>query len=348
MNAKGRSIEQTLELDLTLDSNHTMRDDEVREALHLMLISRAFDDYCIKLQRLNRVGVYGPAMGQEAAIIGSAMALDPELDWMVPASREQAAWLRQGLPLTGLFAIYMGRLDNAAVPPGVKLMPRQQAIGAQIPQAAGLAWAQKIRGTGAAVMVYLGEGAASEGDFHEGANLAGVMGAPLVLVIINNQYAISTPARKQSAAEALSLRAAGYGYPGVTVDGNDLFAVHAAASAAVKRARAGNGPTLIECLTYRLSFHNTSDNPNVYRDPDEVTAAAQHDPIARLKRWVVSNGLLTEMELTALDGRVKCEIEGAYEMAASFPRPGPEALFDHAYAELPPRLEDQRRQTVDS
>lgn len=197
---------------------------QVREALRLMLLSRVVDDLCIKLQRLNRLGVYGPAYGQEATIVGTAMALNPARDWMVPASREQVAWIHHGLPLDGLLAMYMGRLDRSAIPPGVRMLPRQQAIGSQLPHAAGLAWAMKIKCQRVAVMTYCGEGASSEGDFHEACNLVGVMKAPLVVVVINNQYAISTSARQQTAG-SLAARAAGYGFPGMAVDGNDLFAV---------------------------------------------------------------------------------------------------------------------------
>ena len=189
-----------LKPDGSVEGKSPMSDALIREALRLMLQSRALDDLAIKLQRLKRIGLYAPVLGQEAAVIGSAMALDPTRDWLVPASREQPAMIRHGLPLENMFASYMGRLDHAAIPPGVKLLPRQQAIGAQLPHAAGLAWALQLQRIHAVAMVYCGDGASSEGDFHEALNLAGVMGAPLVVVIINNQYAISTPFQKQTAA----------------------------------------------------------------------------------------------------------------------------------------------------
>src|ERR1019366_4375588 len=163
-----------------------MSREQVLEAYRLMLQSQAIDDLAIKLQRLKRVGLYAPVQGQEAAVVGSALALDPRRDWLVPASREQPAMIRHGLPLVNFFAGYMGRLDSAGIPEGVKLLPRQQAIAAQLPHAAGLAWAMKLRKERAAVMVYCGDGASSEGDFHESLNLAGVMHVPLVVVVINN------------------------------------------------------------------------------------------------------------------------------------------------------------------
>ena len=176
-----------------------MKPAQVVEALRLMMLSRALDDLCTKLQRMQRIGLYAPVHGQEAAVVGTALALDPRRDWMVPASREQPAMLQHGLPLEKLFASYMGRLDAAAIPEEVKLLPRQQSIGTQLPHAAGLAWAVNLRREQAAVMVYCGDGASSEGDFHEACNLAGVMKLPLIIVLINNSYAISTPIRLQTA-----------------------------------------------------------------------------------------------------------------------------------------------------
>lgn len=281
-----------LNADGSVDGTPPMTADQLREALTLMLQSRAIDELAIKLQRLKRIGLYAPVSGQEAAVVGSSMALDPRRDWMVPASREQPAMLRHGLPLENFFAAYMGRFDFASIPKDVKLLPRQQAIGAQLPQAAGLAWALKLRHERAVTMVYCGDGASSEGDFHESLNLAGVMRAPLIVVAINNGYAISVPFHKQTAAATLADRAAGYGFPGISVDGDDLFAVYTAASEAVERALSGRGPSLIECRTYRVGFHNTSDNPNDYRDTAEVRAAVARDPIGRLERYMLAQGLL--------------------------------------------------------
>ncbi len=320
--------------------------EKARQAMRLMLLSRATDERFIKLQRMGRVGIYGPVHGQEASVIGSAMALSPARDWMVPASREHLAMHLHGLPLATLYAAYLGRIDHTAVPAGVRLLPRQQAIGAQLPHATGLAWALKLQRLPGAVMVYFGEGAASEGDFHEAANLAGVIGAPLVMVLINNQYAISTPAHRQSAAPNLAARAIGYGFPGVLVDGNDLFAVHAAATEAVERAVAGQGPTLIECRTYRMGFHNTSDNPREYRADSEVEDAAERDPIDRLRLWLTGEGAWSPQVEAEMVAQVTTEIDAAIAEVNTQARPGAEAIFNHVYAELPSRIEQQRRDTV--
>jgi pyruvate dehydrogenase E1 component alpha subunit len=321
--------------------------DKVVDALRLMLLSRAVDDRLIKLQRMGRVGVYGPVHGQEAAVIGSAMALDPQRDWIVPASREHPAMLRHGLPLKNMFATYMGNFDAAAVPDGVRLLPRQQSIGAQLPHAVGLAWALKLRRAGGVVAVYFGEGASSEGDFHEASNLAGVMRVPLVMLLINNHYAISTPLHRQTAAADLAARAEGYGFPGIVVDGNDLMAVYATTVDAVNRALAGGGPTLIECRTYRIGFHNTSDNPKEYRDRAEVDEAEQRDPIERVRRFAISEGVWSaDQEADALN-EIRSAVDAAQRQVEELPRPGAAAIFEHVYETLPPRLQQQRAEAVD-
>lgn len=314
---------------------------EVVEALRWMTLSRRLDELSTKLQRLGRIGLYGPVHGQEAAVVGSAMALDPRRDWMVPASREQPAMLRQGLPLRNLFASYMGRLEQARIPDGVKLLPRQQSIGTQLSHAAGLAWALTLRREQAVVMVYCGEGASSEGDFHEACNLAGVMTLPLVITLINNAYAISTPVSRQTAG-SLAARAAGYGFRGRVVDGNDLFAVHDAARVAVERALAGGGPTLLECRTYRMGFHNTSDNPKEYRADAEVVEAAAKDPIERVRRYVLAAGLAAEAELEAMDQQITAELQQTQKEVSALPRPGRDAIFEHVYETLPERVRRQR------
>jgi pyruvate dehydrogenase E1 component alpha subunit len=320
---------------------------QISQALHLMIQSRAIDELVIKLQRLKRAGTFAPVHGQEAAVVGSAMALDPMRDWMVPASRENPAMIHHGLPVKNLLSLYMGRLDFATIPMGVKLLPRQQSIGAQLPHAAGLAWALKLRRQSAVTLVYCGDGASSEGDFHEALNLAGVMRVPLIIVLVNNQYAISTPLHKQTAAPTLAMRAAGYGFRGVAIDGNDLFAVFATTQEAVTRALDGDGPTLIECRTYRLGFHNTSDNPNDYRDPAELERAMLNDPIERLRNYVVNTGISSAEEVADLTLRIKQELFDLQREVGELPRPGPEFIFDHVYAQLSERLIRQRSAAIE-
>jgi pyruvate dehydrogenase E1 component alpha subunit len=196
------------------------------------------------------------------------------------------------------------------------------------------------------VLVYFGDGASSEGDFHEAANLAGVQRVPLVFLLINNRYAISTPVTKQTAASSLASRANGYGFSGVAVDGNDVFAVYSATADAVARALNGDGPTLIEARTYRMGFHNTSDNPKEYRDDAEVKAAAELDPIERLRRYGTRAGMWSEVIEAKLAATIQGELDDAYQTATALPRPGPAEVFDHVYETLPRRTAEQRDQTL--
>jgi TPP-dependent pyruvate/acetoin dehydrogenase alpha subunit len=313
----------------------TLSDQQSKDALRLMLLSRALDDRAVKMQRLGGLAIYGPVLGQEAAIVGSAMALDRIRDWIVPAYREQPAMLLHGLPLTTLVAMFMGRIDAARIPEDVKLLPRNQSVAAQLPHAAGLAWGLRIRGLDSVVMVYCGEGATSEGDFHEASNLAGLMRAPLIILVQNNQWAISTPSAKQTAASSIAARAAGYGFPGQLVDGNDLFAMYKVTVEAVKRARAGLGPTLIEARTYRMSFHNTTDNPREYRDDDDVAAQAKRDPIRRLELFLTRRGQWSDEEAAAVRAAVAGEVDQAVAVVSALPRPGPGSIYEHVYADSP-------------
>ena len=301
----------------------------VRDALRLMMLSRVLDERCTTLHRQGRLALYAPVLGQEAAVVGSHLAIDPRTDWLVPASREQPAMVRHGWGLERLFGSLLGRPELARIPDDVRMLPRQQAIAAQLPHAAGIAWASAIRGEPSVTLAYCGDGATSEGDFHEACNLAGVMAVPLVLVVINNQYAISTPFARQTAARRLADRARGYGFPGVAVDGNDLFAVHEVTREAVARARRGDGPTLVEAVTYRRSFHNTSDNPAKYRDAAEEADAARRDPVDRLVVYALRHGLVDRDGLQDLDADVRAEVDAALEVALAAPRPGPDDVLRH-------------------
>lgn len=308
-------------------------DDKVREALRLMFLSRALDERCTTLHRQGRLGLYAPVLGQEAAVVGSHLAIDPAVDWLVPASREQPAMLRHGWPLDRLLASLLGRIEGARIPDDVLMLPRQQSIATQLPHAVGIAWASSIRGLEGVTLAYCGDGATSEGDFHEACNLAGVMGVPLVLVIINNQYAISTPVSRQTRAGRLADRARGYGFPGVAVDGNDLFAVYDVTRRAVERARAGQGPTMIEAVTYRVGFHNTSDNPALYRDPGEVVEASGRDPVARLSAYALGAELVDQDLLDAQRAEARAEVDAALTRALTHRLPGPEEALRHIFAD---------------
>jgi pyruvate dehydrogenase E1 component alpha subunit len=315
---------------------------ELLSAWRAMRLSRAFDERCFSLQRQGRLGTFSTVHGEEAAVIGSAWALDPSLDWVVPQYRELPAMLHQGYTLTRFLQYFKGDPAGNHMPPGVNVLPFQISLASQLPHAVGLAWGLRHQGSDAVVVTYFGDGASSEGDTHEAMNLAGLRRAPVVFLLKNNGWAISTPVAKQTAAASFAARAAGYGLPGELVDGNDLFAVHDATKRAVARARAGDGPTLIEARTYRMGAHNTADDPTRYVDPAELEERRATDPIDRLRRYLMTRGLIDAASESELTAELAREIDAAVSASESGPRPGAAALFDHVYANPPQRVSAQR------
>jgi pyruvate dehydrogenase E1 component alpha subunit len=328
--------------ELRAGAKPALDDEFVLEGLRWMLLSRAFDAKATALQRQGKFGVFSPVLGQEAAVVGSAMAFDPKIDWLVPQYRELPAYLFWGLPLSKHILNLSGNPVAGRIPDDVKLLPNQVALAAQLPHAVGIAWGLRIQAKEGAVLTYFGEGASSEGDFHEACNLAGVVKAPIVFFLQNNQWAISTPRAYQSAAAHLSDRAAGYGFEGRLVDGNDLLAVYEVTRQAVERARKGDGPTLIEAVTYRMSFHNTTDNPSRYQPPEELEEARRRDPIERVEAYLRARGLWSEEREKEMKQAAAAEIEAAIAEAQQAPPPQPSQIFDHVFAELTPRQAAQR------
>jgi pyruvate dehydrogenase E1 component alpha subunit len=317
--------------------------EELLSAYRLMLLSRRVDERAFNLQRQGRLGTFSPVHGQEASVVGSACALDPARDWVVPQYRELPAMLRQGYTLERFFLYFKGDPEGNRMPPGVNLLPYQISLATQLPHAVGLAWGLRHQGLDGVVCVYFGDGASSEGDFHEACNLAGLRRAPVVFLLQNNGWAISTPVGKQTAAPTLAARAAGYGFPGERVDGNDLFAVYESARRAVDRARAGEGPTLIETLTYRMGPHNTADDPTRYVDPDELLAHRALDPIDRLRSYLEGAGVLGPGVEDQMRAEIEQELEAALAAAEARVDARPAQIFEHVYGEPPARVLAQRR-----
>jgi pyruvate dehydrogenase E1 component alpha subunit len=316
---------------------------ELLAAFRLMLLSRRIDERAFNLQRQGRLGTFSPVHGQEASVVGSACALDPVRDWVVPQYRELPAMLRQGYTLERAFLYYKGNPEGNRVPDGVKVLPYQISLATQLPHAVGLAWGLRHQGLDGVVCVYFGDGASSEGDFHEACNLAGVRRAPVIFMLQNNGWAISTPVSKQTAAPSFAARAAGYGFPGQLVDGNDFLAVYEAAAQAVERARAGDGPTLIEARTYRMGPHNTADDPARYRDADELETHRALDPIARLRTYLEDAGVLLPGVEEQMRTEIGDEVEAALAAAEARGEGSAAQIFDHVYADPPARLRGQRR-----
>ncbi len=321
-----------------------MDDEQAFQALRLMMLSRTFDDKGTSLQRQGRFGTFSAVRGQEASVVGSAFALDPARDWIIPQYRELPALVRHGLPLEQFILYFSGHPAGGYIPEGVRLLPIQISLAAQLPQAVGLAWGLRMQGFDAVVLVYCGDGASSEGDFHEACNLAGVMKAPVIFFLQNNGWAISTPRSRQTAARTFAERAPGYGFDGVLVDGNDLLAVYGATKQAVERARAGAGPTLIESLTFRLGAHNTADDPTRYITQELLDSWQEYDPIVRVQRYLVSRGLWNDGVEAQVRDEVSKIVDAAFTAARAVPAPTAEDLFLHTYAELTPRQVRQLRE----
>ena len=317
--------------------------DRALEGLRYMMLGRAFDTRCWSLQRQGKLGTFAPIHGQEAAIMGSAMALDPARDWMVPQYRELPAMLRHGYPAELVVLYRQGHPHGGYVPEGVKVLQYQVSLAAQLPHAVGLAWGMKLKGQPGVVIVYFGDGASSEGDFHEACNLAGVVEAPVIFLLQNNHWAISTPRSMQTAARDIAARGPGYGFPGVSVDGNDLLAVHRVTAEAVERALAGLGPTLIEAHTYRMWAHTTADDPTRYVDPADLERWEARDPIKRVQRYLRDSQHWSDELALAWEEAIAAEIEAIFERAAAHPPPRPEDLYEHLFAEPTPALARQRQ-----
>jgi pyruvate dehydrogenase E1 component alpha subunit len=259
-------------------------------------------------------------------------------DWMVPSFRETASMIWRGWPIEKLLLFFAGHLEGGQPAPDQHDLPITIPVATQLPHAVGLAYAAQYRGDDIVVMAYFGDGATSEGDFHEALNFAGVWHVPVVFVCQNNQWAISVPLKKQTHSRTIAQKALAYGLPGIQVDGNDVLAVYAAAREAVERARAGDGPTLIECVTYRLGVHTTADDPTKYRSEAEVAMWEQKDPLTRFRAYLEKRNLLEE----GLEQAVDEEIAEAVRRFESAPPADPLTMFDHVYADMPPHLQAER------
>jgi len=311
--------------------------EDLRALYRAMVLGRRFDERMVRLQRQGRIGTFAPIKGQEASQIGSAFTLR-RIDWMVPSFRETAAMIWRGWPIEKLLLFFAGHLEGGQPALDQHDLPITIPVATQLPHAVGLAYAAQYRGDDVVVMAYFGDGATSEGDFHEALNFAGVWHVPIVFVCQNNQWAISVPLKKQTHSRTIAQKALAYGLPGIQVDGNDVLAVYAAAREAVDRARAGDGPTLIECVTYRLGVHTTADDPTKYRSDEEVAMWAQKDPLTRFRAYLEERNLLEE----GLEQHVDEEIAEAVRRFEAAPPADPLTMFDHVYAELPPDLKAQR------
>src|SRR5256884_4213786 len=305
-----------------------------------MQLGRVFSNKIIALQRQGRATTFGSLVGQEATAVGLAAPMQPQ-DWLATSYREIASLFVKGVPVPTVTYSFRG-FTPPNWPAEKHCLPVQIVIGTQMLHAVGLAMAAKIAGDPVVAVGVCGDGATSEGDFNEALNFAGVYQAPVVLVVQNNGWAISVPRHKQSAATTLAARGAGFGIPAKLVDGNDILAVYDTMQEAIERARSGQGPTLVETLTYRIGAHTTADDPTRYRDPVEVEGWRAKDPIVRFQKFLIARDLLNEQRAQQIVEELEEEVNEAVRVAEAKPPMAPDSFFGHTMANLSPRLEEQR------
>ncbi|HEY3216788.1 MAG TPA: thiamine pyrophosphate-dependent dehydrogenase E1 component subunit alpha [Candidatus Eisenbacteria bacterium] len=328
--------------------------DDLRGLFRHMLRMRVLDQRMLSLQRQGRVGFYGTSTGEEAAVTGSAYALSPT-DWVFPALRQMGVSLWRGTSVQEIVCQLIGNRGDVLIgrqmpchfsDRKVLTVAWSSVIGTQLPHAMGAAWAAKLLKHDTVCMGYLGDGATSSADFHAAANFGGVFRLPVVFFCQNNQWAISVPLERQTASQGLAIKAVAYGFPGVQVDGNDVLAVIAATREAVDRARRGDGPTLIEAVTFRMGGHSSSDDPTRYRDPGLVSEWERRDPVARFRTYLRAKGLVAAGDEERWTQEFNDEISAAIQEAEALPPPPIESLFTDVYRHLPRHLEEQMRYAV--
>jgi pyruvate dehydrogenase E1 component alpha subunit len=323
--------------------------DELRKLYRLMVLVRNLDTRSLQLQRQGRIGFYIGCLGQEAAQIGSAYALKPE-DWVFPAYREVGTMLQRGIPLQNLMNQYFANAED--IQKGRQLMNMyglksanyvtgSAPIATQLPHAVGAAFAAKLRGDKIVTLVYFGEGATSENDFHAGMNFAGVYKTPTIFFCQNNHWAISLPVERQTATQTIAVKAKAYGFEGVRVDGNDILAVYRTTKEAVDKARANGGPTLIEAVTYRMGPHSSSDDPKRYRSDQELNEWQLRDPLVRFRKYLEKKRIWSEADEKEAHEDTTRQINETVAHAEKVPRPALETLFTDVYSELPWHLREQ-------
>jgi pyruvate dehydrogenase E1 component alpha subunit len=333
-------LDQEGQVDDSLDPQ--LSEETLVKLYRTMLLARRFDERMLILQRQGKIGTFAPIKGQEAQT-GVAAALTPE-DWIVPSFRETPVEIWRGKPMERVLLAYSGYNEGGVMPDGLNLLPVSVPVGSQMLHAAGIGYGIKYRGQRAVIATFFGDGATSEGDFHEAMNFASVYQTPVIFVCQNNHWAISLPRSRQTNSRTLAQKAMAYDMPCLQVDGNDVFAVYSAAREAAERARNGGGPTLIEMLTYRMAMHTTADDPKKYRTEEEVQEWERRDPIARFEKYLRGKEVLNERKLQSIADEVKAEIGSAERRWSELVENGIDSLdmFENAYAELTPALRSQR------
>src|SRR5438876_6278239 len=312
-----------------------LAEDDLLALYRGLVLLRTYDERSLVYHRQGRIGTYAIFWNHEAMQAGAVHALVDE-DWIFPSYRESAIGLLRGMPPATVLSWWRGHPAGWWNPAEYNVASICVPIATHVPHAAGLAWGKKLRGESACAITFFGDGATSEGSFHEGTNFAAVMRAPLILFCNNNQWAISTPLEAQTAAETLADKAVGYGIPAVRVDGADVLAVYEATCEAVARARAGDGPTFIEAVTYRIAPHATADDPNAYIDLERVDDEKKNECVGRYEGYLRRSGLLDDVKAEAIKTWAADLMREGIAAAEAEPPADPSVLFEHAYVDPPP------------
>lgn len=322
-----------------------LSEEKIKEIYHLMVLVRTFDEKLFKLQRSGKIGTYAEVRGEEASEVGSAYALE-KTDWMIPSFRETGVYVVRGVDRAKIVQAWNGDVRAFKADKGTTNLPVAIPVSSQNLHAVGIAWAEKLRGTKNAAIVYFGDGATSEGDFLEAMNFAGVYNVPLIFFCQNNQWAISTSRKIQTASDTIAQKGVAMGIKGIQVDGNDVLAVYAATKEALDRARKGEGPTLIESVTYRMGDHTTSDDASKYRTEEEVAFWKERDPLTRLEKYFKKIGTWTDEYGAQVKQEVTAEVDDAVEREMKIEPEEPGKMFDNVFSELIPDLAEQKEELL--
>ncbi|MBR7794731.1 pyruvate dehydrogenase (acetyl-transferring) E1 component subunit alpha [Agaribacter marinus] len=338
MNKNGELLDHAYETEITVD--------QVKSFYYHMLRIRTYDQKGVALQRQGRIGTYVPFAGQEAAQVGSALAL-ADKDWMFPTYRDHGASLTFGADLDRMLLHWNGRIEGCLPSREKHIMAASIPIATHLPHAAGAAMAETYKGTKNAAIAYFGDGATSEGDFHEGINIASVFKAPVVFFNQNNGFAISLPVNKQMNSQTIAQKAEAYDIPGKRVDGMDIFAVHFAVKEALERARLGEGPTLIEAVTVRFGAHTTADDPSKYRDQEEINRVREEiDPVLRLEKYMKHYNIWDGDWAATITNEIKAEIDEAIQRMESYQKPNAADMFDYVFEKPTWTIEKQKESII--
>lgn len=320
-----------------------LEEPELQKLYELLVLSRTFDGRALSLQREGRIGTYASILGQEAAQVGSAYALE-KTDWIFPSFREMGVYLTMGYPAHLLFQYWAGDERGVRCPDELNIFPVCVPVATQIPHAVGAAMAVQYRGDQRTVVCYFGDGGTSKGDFHEAFNMAGVFRLPVVFICQNNHWAISVPRERQTASRTIAQKAFAYGFEGIQVDGNDVLAVFRTTKHAIQKAKQGDGPTFLEFDTYRMADHTTADDAARYRSKEEVDAWKERDPLLRMRRYLERKGLWSEAFEKEVGERARGIIDEAVKTAEAAGRPDGRDMILYTADLLSPRQKRQLKE----